>query len=294
MADCYQAWSEPRPYREALDAGAVATRLRDEVKAGRLDGAAVNAVLRAAGHRATPPGVAGRTNGAGGRGVAISRPWHVAAKRLRCVWSSHGRRRATMSSTSTPRSASPTGPWQACSRPDTVSSERIANIGRSPHASRCTSVASSYDNHRADRPSTDRRGHGGRRGVRRQAPRDHHRPPPHQPHRARLAYAAVRARHCGPGDIGRARRARWFQERYVREWLAAMATAGIFEYDVEKRRFWLPVEHAAVPTGDKADNLAPVAFLVSVITRRGEAAVAASRRAVACRGMPTCRRCMTL
>jgi HD-GYP domain-containing protein (c-di-GMP phosphodiesterase class II) len=65
VADCYQAWSEPRPYREALDAGAVATRLRDEVKAGRLDGAAVNAVLRAAGyrvrrHREWPAGLTAR------------------------------------------------------------------------------------------------------------------------------------------------------------------------------------------------------------------------------------------
>ena len=51
VADCYQAWSEPRPYREALDAGSAATRLRDDVKAGRLDGGAVAAVLRAAGHR---------------------------------------------------------------------------------------------------------------------------------------------------------------------------------------------------------------------------------------------------
>jgi HD-GYP domain-containing protein (c-di-GMP phosphodiesterase class II) len=51
VADCYRAWSEPRPYREALDASAVAARLRDEVKAGRLDGGAVDAVLRAAGHQ---------------------------------------------------------------------------------------------------------------------------------------------------------------------------------------------------------------------------------------------------
>jgi HD-GYP domain-containing protein (c-di-GMP phosphodiesterase class II) len=51
VADCYQAWSEPRPYREAMDAGAIAARLRSEVRAGRLDGAAVDAVLRAAGHR---------------------------------------------------------------------------------------------------------------------------------------------------------------------------------------------------------------------------------------------------
>jgi 2-polyprenyl-3-methyl-5-hydroxy-6-metoxy-1,4-benzoquinol methylase len=61
------------------------------------------------------------------------------------------------------------------------------------------------------------------------------------------------------------------QERYVREWLAAMATADIFEYDAENRRFWLPVEHAAVLTGDTYDNLAPVAYLVSVITRQCEA-----------------------
>jgi len=51
VADCYLAWSEPRPHREALDADRVASRLRVEVRLGRLDGAAVDAVLRAAGHR---------------------------------------------------------------------------------------------------------------------------------------------------------------------------------------------------------------------------------------------------
>ena len=61
------------------------------------------------------------------------------------------------------------------------------------------------------------------------------------------------------------------QERYVREWLAAMASADIFEYDAESRQFWLPVEHAAVLTGDTYDNLAPLAYLVSVITRQGGA-----------------------
>jgi SAM-dependent methyltransferase len=61
------------------------------------------------------------------------------------------------------------------------------------------------------------------------------------------------------------------QERYVREWLAAMATAGIFEYDAENGRFWLPIEHAAVLTGDTYDNLAPVAYLISAIIRQGDA-----------------------
>ena len=60
-------------------------------------------------------------------------------------------------------------------------------------------------------------------------------------------------------------------ERYVREWLAAMATAGIFEYDATNGRFWLPIEHAAVLTGDTYDNLGPLAYLVSAITRRSEA-----------------------
>src|SRR5215207_7174791 len=61
------------------------------------------------------------------------------------------------------------------------------------------------------------------------------------------------------------------QERYVREWLAAMATAGIVEYDADNGRFWLPVEHAAVLTGDTYDNLAPVAYLASVVIQRGDA-----------------------
>src|SRR5215207_4031156 len=61
------------------------------------------------------------------------------------------------------------------------------------------------------------------------------------------------------------------QERYVREWLAAMATAGIFEFDPDNQRFWLPVEHGAVLTGDTYDNLTPVVYLVSVIIKQQEA-----------------------
>jgi HD-GYP domain-containing protein (c-di-GMP phosphodiesterase class II) len=50
-ADAYQAMREPRPYRGALAAPDAAAQLRAEVKAGRLDGDAVEAVLGAAGHR---------------------------------------------------------------------------------------------------------------------------------------------------------------------------------------------------------------------------------------------------
>ena len=50
-ADVYQALCEPRPHRPARAAQDAAGELRAEVTAGRLDGDAVNSVLRAAGHR---------------------------------------------------------------------------------------------------------------------------------------------------------------------------------------------------------------------------------------------------
>jgi HD-GYP domain-containing protein (c-di-GMP phosphodiesterase class II) len=50
-ADAYQAMCEPRPHRSALSPTQAAAELRGEVKAGRLDGQAVEAVLGAAGHR---------------------------------------------------------------------------------------------------------------------------------------------------------------------------------------------------------------------------------------------------
>ncbi len=50
-ADCYGAMREPRPYRPALDGPAAEAELMREVKEGRLDPDAVDAVLAAAGHR---------------------------------------------------------------------------------------------------------------------------------------------------------------------------------------------------------------------------------------------------
>jgi DNA-binding CsgD family transcriptional regulator len=50
-ADAYQAMCEPRPYRDALSPEQAAAELRGDVKAGRMDGDAVDAVLGAAGHR---------------------------------------------------------------------------------------------------------------------------------------------------------------------------------------------------------------------------------------------------
>jgi DNA-binding CsgD family transcriptional regulator len=50
-ADAYQAMREHRPYRPARSADEAAVELRGDVKAGRLDAEAVEAVLGAAGHR---------------------------------------------------------------------------------------------------------------------------------------------------------------------------------------------------------------------------------------------------
>jgi HD-GYP domain-containing protein (c-di-GMP phosphodiesterase class II) len=52
-ADVYAALGEARPYRAPLDPVGAAGVLRDEVRAGPLDGEAVDAVLGAAGQRAT-------------------------------------------------------------------------------------------------------------------------------------------------------------------------------------------------------------------------------------------------
>lgn len=49
-ADSYCAWTEPRPHRPRLSRDEAAARLRQEVSGFRLDHAAVDAVLEAAGH----------------------------------------------------------------------------------------------------------------------------------------------------------------------------------------------------------------------------------------------------
>jgi HD-GYP domain-containing protein (c-di-GMP phosphodiesterase class II) len=51
VADAYQAMREPRPYRPARSAEDAARELRQEVRAGRLDAEAVDAVLQVAGHQ---------------------------------------------------------------------------------------------------------------------------------------------------------------------------------------------------------------------------------------------------
>ena len=53
------------------------------------------------------------------------------------------------------------------------------------------------------------------------------------------------------------------KERYVREWLGAMTTSGIYTYDPESKRYALPEEHAVLLTGDSAQNLCPHSQMIN-------------------------------
>jgi 2-polyprenyl-3-methyl-5-hydroxy-6-metoxy-1,4-benzoquinol methylase len=67
-------------------------------------------------------------------------------------------------------------------------------------------------------------------------------------------------------------------ERYVREWLAAMTTARIVEYDVRTGTFFLPIEYASVLSRGAMDgNLAPAAELLSLLASVEDGVVAAFR-----------------
>jgi len=53
------------------------------------------------------------------------------------------------------------------------------------------------------------------------------------------------------------------KERYVREWLGAMATSGIYTYDLGSERYTLPEEHALLLTGQTAQNMSPLSRMVN-------------------------------
>jgi SAM-dependent methyltransferase len=57
-------------------------------------------------------------------------------------------------------------------------------------------------------------------------------------------------------------------ERYVREWLGAMVTGGIVEFDAERRAYRLPPEHAASLTREaRPDNLAVTAQWIPLLAQ---------------------------
>jgi SAM-dependent methyltransferase len=57
------------------------------------------------------------------------------------------------------------------------------------------------------------------------------------------------------------------EERYVREWLGAMATGGIAEYDAASGTFTLPPEHALCLTGTSSRNLAPGSQTLAMLAK---------------------------
>jgi SAM-dependent methyltransferase len=57
-------------------------------------------------------------------------------------------------------------------------------------------------------------------------------------------------------------------ERYVREWLGAMVTGGIMEYDPGSRTFTLPPEHAVCLTGTSSRNLAANSQGLAMLAKR--------------------------
>jgi SAM-dependent methyltransferase len=89
----------------------------------------------------------------------------------------------------------------------------------------------------------------------------------HIGHRTGLFEAASR----GPATSAELADRAGLRERYVREWLAALTAARVFEYDPDTARFWLPREHAACLIGDSVDNLAPLARLITMLTRQVDA-----------------------
>jgi len=57
------------------------------------------------------------------------------------------------------------------------------------------------------------------------------------------------------------------EERYVREWLGAMATGGIADYDAATATFTLPPEHALCLTGTSSRNLAPGSQTLAMVAK---------------------------
>jgi SAM-dependent methyltransferase len=67
------------------------------------------------------------------------------------------------------------------------------------------------------------------------------------------------------------------QERYVREWLGALATGGIVDYDPDPCTYRLPPEHAACLTGTGSANLATLAQINTHLAKHVHAVADAFR-----------------
>lgn len=82
-------------------------------------------------------------------------------------------------------------------------------------------------------------------------------------HRTRLFDVMAELPPCTSADIASAA---VVSERYVREWLGAMTTARIVQYDLRTGTYFLPIEYAAVLSrGAGAASLAPAARMLSML-----------------------------
>jgi SAM-dependent methyltransferase len=100
-------------------------------------------------------------------------------------------------------------------------------------------------------------------------------------HRTGLFDALARlGRPAGSPEIAEAA---GLSERYVREWLGAMVTGGVVEYDPAGRTYLLPPEHAACLTRGAGANMAASAQWVAVLGHVEDHVVEAFRHG---RGVP--------
>jgi 2-polyprenyl-3-methyl-5-hydroxy-6-metoxy-1,4-benzoquinol methylase len=84
---------------------------------------------------------------------------------------------------------------------------------------------------------------------------------------------------CPPATSAAIATAAGLDERYVREWLGAMVSGRIVEYDAEGRTYRLPPEHAVCLTRDAAaDNLAGLAQYVALLAGVEQSIVDVFRR----------------
>lgn len=82
----------------------------------------------------------------------------------------------------------------------------------------------------------------------------------------------------GPGSSAAIAARAGLEERYVREWLGAVATGGIVEYDAPAGTYRLPPEHAVCLTGTSPRNLAPRSTSLPMLAKRLPAVIDAFRQ----------------
>lgn len=82
-------------------------------------------------------------------------------------------------------------------------------------------------------------------------------------HRVGLFEAATR----GPATSTALARRAQLEERYVREWLGAMVTVGIFDYEADSETYALPEENAICLAGRSELNIAPMSSMAGSLAK---------------------------